>query len=203
MTKKELTHIEHIFEKDAVGIGIGSDHWYWEERLSLFEKSLILTSDLKRLPYMLGGKVFIQTQAELMSNMLASAVGGLEVTILLMNGYYTANDYDRFNFGEESLVDDSRAVNDILLICHGRWHFDTTNNLAVAEVQESHWDFEGQKLLFDTVTMLSFARTNVAVANAILELPSGICEFEVDWRPVNKPELIEFMLEHIYAREGD
>ena len=53
---KDLTHIyhNHVYSEE---VAIGADSGRSEINHELFEKSLALTSDLKRLPFLLGGKL--------------------------------------------------------------------------------------------------------------------------------------------------
>ena len=198
MAKKEFTHIYHEYiqmNEIVIGVAQSSAH----NQVELFEKSLVLTSDIKRLPLLLGGKLTFTTTGHLLTNMAASVITGLVWTGFLMNGTYDANLYAE----PYEVWEDDRAKDDILLHLFGVAI--SGSDAAVLDIQDSHWDFEGKKILYDTITLLMFAQSNVNVATSNLGRVNGYLtlEIEVDWAPVSPAELKEFVLEHIYAKQGD
>lgn len=184
-------------------IAIGNSSSNDASQLELFDKSLALTSDLKRLPFLLGGKVYFWLDAHALYGVGLSTLTGLGVTVVLMNGNYMQGDFLNWT----ALISDERANDDILLVTHGSLHY----HLGVAEynvavnIKQSHWDFEGQIVLFDTLSILIFldADTNVSSADYLTGKIKGEAEIEIDWRPFSKGELQEFIMEHIYAKQGD
>ena len=134
--KKELTHIYHDYEINRV-ISIGDTSSVNTKQLELFKKTLALTSDLKRLPFLMGGKVFIWLDAHALYGVSLSGLVGIGITAVLMNGSY--NDDDFLNYGE--IIADDRAKDDILLVAHGNLHYHVTPLAGVmTEFQVSHWD---------------------------------------------------------------
>lgn len=201
MTKKELTHIYHGI-KDAGIVSIGSAQGWGHSYLELFEKALVLTADLKRLPYLLGGKIFITYDSHILIDLIASGLVGMGFTIVLLNGTYDAGEFQNFT----ALMDNERAKDDILMVLHGSFHsIASTQAGNVINVPISHWDFEGKKILYDTLTLMSFldADTNVATASWGGNNIRAAFELEIDWQPLNKAEMMEFLMEHIYAKQGD
>ena len=198
---KELTHIYHNQLASGL-INIGDAESRADEITTLFDKSLVLTSDLKRLPYLLGGKLFVWYDSHILISMTASTVVGVGFTVVLLNGTYEIADY--VNFAD--LMGNTRAVDDILLVLHGSFHtIASTQAGNVVNVPISHWDFEGQKILYDSITLMVFLDADANVATATFS-GSNIkvnYELEIDWRPLNKAELMEFLMEHIYAKQGD
>lgn len=199
MAKKELTHIYHRVKwAEAIAIGDASDQSHVHEEL--FAKSLVLTSDLKRLPYLLGGKVNIWYDSHILVNMVASGLVGLGFTVVLLNGSYDSADF--VHFGE--VLDDPRASDDVLLILHGSFHAAAGLAPVPPNVPISHWDFEGKKILYDTITLMCFLDADTNVATAIFGSNIRFMyELEIDWQPLNKIEMMEFLMEHIYAKQGD
>ena len=196
--KKNMTHIYHDNIKMAQ-IDIGSSKSVNNKQITLFDKSLVLTSDLKRLPLLLGGKLMINSTGNFNLDMGASNLDGLELWGVLMNGSYDADDFTQ----PDDLINDEKARADILLMILGLCTIDT--NKVLFQLSDSHWDFEGQKILYDAMTLLIFVEgnTNVSVANFDENNIELIMEIEIDWEPVSKAELEEFVLEHIYAKQGD
>lgn len=199
--QKELTHIYHDVIRNAE-IVIGDSSSVISRQTELFSKSLALTQDLKRLPFMLGGKVYFWLDAHALYNVTLSSLVGLGITVVLLNGSYEPDDF--VTYGE--LIGDERVKDDVLLVAHGSLHYHTTPLAGIAlETTPSHWDFEGNVVLFDTITLFIFldADTNVASADYLENKIKAEYEIEVDWRPFSKAELQEYIMEHIYAKQGD
>lgn len=200
---KNLTHIYHLSKcSGIVAIGTAKSNNTVQEEL--FKKSLALTSDLERLPFLLGGKVYFWLDSAIFGNILTSAISGVGVTVVLMNGSYNNDDFDLW----EALYNNPKAKDDILLVCHGiiSQVTGTAPEYAInVDARDSHWDFEGQIVLFDTITLLIFVDvdTNVSSADFLGCRIRGEAEIEIDWRPFSKGELQEFIMEHIYAKQGD
>ena len=200
--QKELTHIYHESRGNAV-ISIGDSSSVNARQDELFSKSLALTQDLKRLPFLLGGKVYFWLDAHALYNVGTATLTGLGITVVLLNGNYDAAEFDTY----ADLVLNERAQADVLMVCHGSLHYHAgANEYGVAvNATPSHWDFEGNVVLFDTISMFIFldADTNVAAADYAINKVKAEYEIEVDWRPFSKAELQEFIMEHIYAKQGD
>lgn len=198
---KELTHIYHR-QINMAGIPIGGALSGTGHVTTLFDKSLVLTQDIKRLPYLLGGKLFIWYDAHILINLVASGLVGLGFTIALLNGDYDIDNYVGFS----DLMDDFKAIDDLLFVLHGSFHtIASTQAGNVINVPISHWDFEGEKILYDSFTLMGFldCDTNVATADFPLGNVRMNYELEIDWKPTNKAEMMEFITEHIYAKQGD
>lgn len=199
MAKRELTHLYHQYIQNGQ-IAIGDFQITNEEKITLFEKSLVLTSDLKRLPYLLGGRLLIGLHANVATNIIASVINAITFDLVLLNG-----DYDAADFNEaEDVITDDKAKDDILLMAHGYIHA-LAGDTPTVDIQQSAWDFEGQKILYDTLTLLGFSYANANIGTAAFGPKNlkGFMEIEVDWKPLNKAEMMEFLMEHIYAKQGD
>lgn len=198
---KQLTHIYH----ETVNSGqmpIGAASSVNSKQTELFEKSLALTQDLKRLPFLLGGKVYFWLDAHALYSVALSTLVGLGFTAVLMNGSYIDEDFGSVF----DLFANPSAVDDILLVCHGNIDYIISPLVGLnTEIQTSHWDFEGNVVLFDTITLFIFldADTNVSVSDFASGKIKAQFELEIDWRPFSKAELQEFIMEHIYAKQGD
>lgn len=199
MGKKELTHLYHRVVRGTT-IGIGALHSEASEAIELFEKSLALTSDLKRLPFLLGGKLSILFAEHLPTSLIASGLIGVQITGYLMNGTYIDDDFQT----PQDLILDERARDDILLMVAGHVG-NVAGQAGVFDIKDSHWDFEGETVLYDTISLLLFLRTDVNVASAVLTGAdmSVIMEVEIDWKPISAKDFQEFIMEHIYAKQGD
>lgn len=198
---KPLTHIYHADIDNLNAIVIGQNATRATLNYELFAKSLVLTSDLKRLPYLLGGKIFIWYDSHILVNIVGSALTGIGFTVVLLNGTFDAGNYGNFN----EIMDDNEAVDDILLVLHGSFHAAAGTAPVPPNVPISHWDFEGKKILYDTISLLMFldADTNVGTADFSASNIIPSFELEIDWEPINKAEMMEFLTEHIYAKQGD
>lgn len=200
MTKKLLTHIYH--EKTEAGtIAIGDDASNRVNNIELFDKSLVLTGDIKRLPMLLGGKLSFLFNPHALNKMSTSVLSGLTMAGCLMNGHYSEDDFNDL----AAIYNDERAKDDILLTVHASMNIKVPYDNPCIEVQDSHWDFEGKAILYDTITLMMFLSANQNVGTADLDgfLFNVAMEIEVDWDPISKPEMQEFIMEHIYAKQGD
>lgn len=199
--KKEMTHIYHGTVNSAL-IEIGAARSVNTKQTQLFEKSLALTQDLKRLPFLLGGKIYFWLDAHALYNVALSGLVGLGFTAVLINGSYQDEDFDTVF----ELFANEQAVSDILMICHGNFHYHLSPLMGIdTELEPSHWDFEGNVVLYDTITLCIFldADTNVSTTDYLSGKIKGQYELEIDWRPFSSSELQEFIMEHIYAKQGD
>lgn len=202
MPQKELTHI-YTLHRSIGSVNIGSSSRIQATPLELFAKTLPLTSDLKRLPYLLGFNMHVWLSPDISGEVGAGAVENIAFSGILLNGTYTAT-FSR----AQDVLDDPRASDDIIGMCSG---IVLTTGLIGADqpksidIQNFAWDFEGRKILYDTVTLLTFAETEVNVGDSAIaeDMIDIIVHMEVDWRPVSLKEIQEFIMEHIYAKQGD
>lgn len=198
MVKKSLTHIYQNGQAGAV-VAIGDFNSVSQKYIELFEKALVLTSDLKRLPFLLGGRLFFWYDAHIPISLVASTLAGVGFTAVLLNGNHVLPDTFLAMMGDRTLVDD------LLLTCHGIITAQAAGAGYMIHVEDSHWDFEGEVPLFDSLTLGMFTDcdNNVASANFGAGLIRVHMEIEVDWKPFSAAELKEFLMEHIYAKQGD
>lgn len=197
--KKQLTHIYH--EKIDGGIvNIGENKSFEEVTTELFAKQLVLTSDLKRLPYLLGGKLSLWVDAHIGTSLIASGLRGVGINAVLMNGFYDGASFQTY----PALMLDDKAQSDILMTAFGVVDA-LASEVASFSLPSSHWDFEGDKILYDTITLIVFLDCDTNVATSVFGASNtkAMYELEIDWKPIDKPELMEFLMEHIYARQGD
>lgn len=200
MAKKEFTHIYH--EKvEANTVAIGDSLSNAIKNIELFQKSLVLTGDIKRLPVLLGGKLAFLINAHSFNKMSTSVLSGLEVAGVLMNGHYEQDDFTDL----AAIYDDDRAKDDMLMTVWGIMAIKVPYDNPCIEITDSHWDFEGKTILYDTLTLIMFLAGNANVGSADLDghLFNLTMEIEVDWEPINQKEMQEFIMEHIYAKQGD
>lgn len=179
--KYELNHIDSV-GLASLGIAIGVQNSTAEVELQLFEKSLALTSDLKRLPILRSKKGIITFGGNIGGLMGGSGLGGLTATINLYNG-----------------IIDTKNIIDVMEV------FVSQSGNIIQSTTENHesWDLEGGILLKDKLTMVLALSGSGLVAAA--DIPAGILFarwlLEIDWTPVSKKEFEEFILESVYAEQ--
>lgn len=198
MVKKEQTHI-YTLTRLSPQLDIGDYEISEYSQLTLFAKTLPLTSDLKRLPVLLGINMKVLNSPDMSGEIVGGGVEYCTVTGVLLNGTYDSDDF--INIRE--LLADERASDDIIGIVQGYWGNDAAG--LTNEIQDFAWDYEGEKILYDTVSVLLFMETEVVVANSAIShsMATVVAIMEIDWKPVSVKEVQEFIMEHIYARQGD
>lgn len=205
MPKRPKTHIYVEFIQAPV-LKIGDELQTATIPIELYERSLVLTADIKRLPLLLGGSLKILLDASLESDLQAAGLDGFSIHVVLLNGDYSGI------FIEDSLfryVVDLLGVagrrKDVLLVGHAHIQRDAvTNNYYNLVIDNDSWDFEGEVVLYDTISLVIFAEATGAAAGS----PMGSYAWaeailEIDWKPISTKELDEFIRESVFAREGE
>ena len=180
-TKYNLNHIYQTADGNSVMAG-GTTYQSKTNTQELFERSLALASDLKRLPILRGLSGTIRAYASLRDNMLAGGCITSTVIISVYNG-------------------DVEADNLIARWAAHAYYWDATKSFDL-EIEPVTWDYEGGILLMDeynVVMELANAPTNPNDFGASWAYDLF---FEIDWVPVTKEQLSEFIMEYLYAR-GD
>jgi len=180
-TKFNLNHIYQTADANDTMAG-GTTYQQKVNTQELFERPLALASDLKRLPILRGLSGGIRAYASLRDNMLAAGCITSTVICSVYNG-------------------DVEADNLI-----GRWaahafYWDATKSFDL-EIEPVTWDYEGGVLLMDEINIvfeLANAPTNPNNFGASWAYDLFL---EIDWTPVSKAQLQDFIMEYLYAR-GD
>jgi len=182
----ELNHVYHV-AINSLELPVGDSEESEDVELELFEKSLALASDLKRLPILRSLSKIPFLNIQIKSDMQGSTVNAVQLRIKI---------YD-----SEKDDDDDNLIWSGSMNC---W-FDSGAATFESEIPPDSWDFEGGRLLGHKIIIES---TIQASSNpATNPFPAGNLNFdlffEIDWYPVKKPELDDFIREHLYARMGD
>jgi len=182
--KYNLNHIYHINTTSSV-ISIGSANSANTEELELFQKSLALASDLKRLPILRG--IFASTDFSVAApnEMNTSSIRNIKWSVELYN-------------------DDVESQDEGELLARWTLYCAQTNGvLEFVGFDMSSWDYEGGILLSDKVSIKGelFSSSNVATADFPADRFNGDVFLEIDWVPVSKSQLDDFIREHIYAKQ--
>lgn len=194
------THLysEHV---QAADIQIGQNYKAAAETITLFEKSLVLTSDLKRLPYLVGGKLSCYFDTTIHSDLVTAVLAGLHITSVLLNGDWKATIDGQIGTYKSIIQDKPGRRKEILLVAHGFVWRDTATLMIYFEPE--HFQYVGEKVLYDTITLALFADAGAAAQAALASYAWSEMLIEVDWKPLNEDDLQEFLMEHIYARGGE
>jgi hypothetical protein len=152
----------------------------------LYEKSLALTSDLKRVPILRGIHVSWDVSAGWVQSMGGEGIVEYNAEVQLYNA--PADDQD----------------DDEIL---GEWEMDLTIVAGSPDVSKTIWaddegyQFEGGILLNDTIsfgTQVATDGTNVGAD--LVSLATCVIVLEVDWVKLTKAQMNEFIQEHLFAR---
>lgn len=174
----------------AVGFHVEIDH-YTE---MLFEKSLALTSDLKRLPILRSIAITEIISRLAGAELQASGVNFATIYILILNETLTAGELQAIF--ENAEFEDHDVIYSACISIVQSGGVITTHTM-----NESSWDFEGGLLLDNEITIGIITQTATDVAVAQLPPPAVFDLFmEIDWVPVSKAEFTEFILENVYAK---
>lgn len=186
-TGYELNHIYNFLsesDEQAAAASASEDI----QEIELFDKSLALASDLKRLPIMRGGSIKFRIHRNFIPYLVGAVVVGFTARCTLYN--CAANEVaDRHRLGTANLYCNIVIANiDGLLV-----------------VNDWNWDYEGGVLLNPTITIVMSNGTNVAITGDAL--PEGMIkaevDIEIDWHPITKKQFEEYIVESVYAKEAE
>jgi len=180
-TEYELNHIYHIRVLNTE-ISVGDKTCTITTLLELFQKSLALTSDLKRLPILRGITGTWLMYAGFDSSLVATGNGEFNCQVRLYN--------------DDDTSDIEQMIWEVMAYGAG----DGTNLQCIA-LPALSWDYEGGVLLNNEIALwFEFSLKDDAVTNAFPASYIGVSLFlEIDWYPVSKKEFQEFILENVYA----
>lgn len=202
MIDRPNTHIYHMDIK-APTLDIGKEIIVAVVTLELYDKSLVLTSDIKKLPYLLGGSLKVFHDVSLRGDLAASGLGGVATHAILMNGDWSAILNGELRY-QEAILDVPSRQKEILLVAHSTVYQNATIFYFVVVTDQAPWDFEGEHILYDTISLVIFADVDTAVGGTPLGSYSwSEAILEIDWKDINKKELDDYIREHIFARAGD
>lgn len=191
--KFNLNHIYYM--RSTVGnLAVGEHAEVDHSEIVLFEKSLALTSDLKRLPVLRSINVAEIIARTAGANMQASGVNFALVHLFILN--------EELNVAELQAIWENDLWEDHEVIYSAECTIVQSAGVVTShQLNESGWGFLGGILLFNTLTIAVITESATNVASA--ELPP-VCVFdiffEIDWVPVNKQQFEEFILENVYAK---
>lgn len=184
--KYNLNHIYRMnMGNDEIAIGSQSQTKYFY--LKMFEKSLALTSDLKRLPILRGLAGSWMAQPWWINYMNASGLSAITVAI----NFYTAGDEDQVPDIDDRVATYRMQMNQVV----------ATNSMSLVKESFS-WDYEGGVLLGDTIVLEMQIQCVANVAGAAFPKDTIKVDLylEVDWVPISKGQFDEYLKEHIYAK---
>lgn len=183
MIPKKLNYdLNHIYDLEFTppNIGIGASQAAVESSLIMFDKSLALASDLKRLPILRGLAVMLRPTAALAAAIVAAGVTTIGAYLEI--------------FRDDDL--NNKIYSSSILLYH-----DSVNHVYYVAKDESGWDYEGGLLLNDRIWYRITVETN-SNCTGVLNTPiRGDMHFEIDWAEVSQQEFEQFILESVYAKD--
>ena len=92
---------------------------------------------------------------------------------------------------------------DILLVAHGLVMKDPAAVYLTIVLDQGTWDFEGEHILFDNITIVVFADVGSAAGgDGLASYAWGEAILEIDWKDINNKDLDDYLREHVFARAG-
>lgn len=196
--KYELNHIYYQVKASAQ-VDIGDDYSDIADWIEFFEKSLALTSDLKRLPILRSLWVDKQVSKAILAAMVASGISHAQAVITVFNEDLTQEEID-------VILNNIQTLEEHDVIWSGTvdiWY----SAVAPVYMHESFcipvWQLAGGKLLNNKITTNVRVLTNAVAAGAAFPTASFCFPvfMEVDWTPVTKEQFEQYILEHVYAKD--
>jgi len=185
ISEYELNHIIPLDGSNAE-IAIGQTSSSNDIEIELFNRSLALTSDLKRLPILRAGHVNPSISPSYDTLMQAGAIDTCRYVVSLHNADSDHADASNRIATGTGIINQSAGVG------------------VFVEATPFQLDYEGGILLNSTITLRIFVDCSGTVAGASLPLGlfSAVGEIEVDWAEVSKKKFEEFLLESVYASDA-
>jgi hypothetical protein len=179
--KKLGYELNHIY-RDALSnpvVAIGARTSLQTTTRTLFEKSLALTSDLKKLPILRSLFCDLKLYATFLASLIASGWAGMYFTITVYDG---AIDVDK-----------------IIAQAHGNFFYHA--NGIVYNKPQFVWPYLGGYLLHDKmiITMDVVANQNAAGTAFPIDQVIGIINSEIDWCEINQADFKDYILENVYS----
>ena len=179
-----LNHVE-VIDSYSAGIPVGQLISTNAIELELFNKSLALAGDLKRLPFLRSIYGSVKVDPTMQAAMVASGLNVISVKFTLYNGKV---DVDNI-FGE---------------FC-GHVHYSTVTNWYAIYMNDIEWGLVGGLLLNNKLNVVVTIQANSNVAGITFPgfMFTSKVFFEIDWAEISKSELTEYITEHVYADMGE
>lgn len=197
-TKRALNHIYPIYAISPQ-LDVGEVHHSVVcNRRVLFEKSMVLAEDLDRLPCLVGHMSSGWTEEDMIAIMGVGGVQKLQADFFLIDG--NVNDNEVVGIDTIQQMVESFDMN-ILAHLHIDVIMHITASIGTVINDRCSWDFEGQRVLSDTISIVGNIRTNDPVEGAIQARAfSSLFLLEIDWKPITKKQLTEYLMEHVYTQ---
>ena len=192
-TPYELNHIYSFWianEERAVGTATPT---VIENELVTFEKSLALSSDLKRLPIIRSAQIIPHFDARLAAALTGAAVNLMTFRIRIFNRE-DVPDQDDDDEKDNGLIGE---VSCYCSVASSKW--------VILEVEHFEWFLKGG-LVNDAGKVSMWGQIRFDGTTATNPIPAGyieaICQLEIDWFPVSDKQMKDFAVEHIFARDA-
>jgi len=185
-TPYELNHIiYHVLENTSIPVGNSQDVVTHE--IELFERSLALTSDVKRFPILRSLTVNFDWSESIAANMNSSGRSNASFKIYIWNA------------SQEKIANDNLIFSSLAFIAQ------STGTIVMIQVQNESWSFKGGALLGPEVTvrLVTSMAGNVTSVAFPEEVLNGQIFLEVDWFPLSKNQFKDIVLEDVYSRAGE
>ena len=200
--KEEMNHIyKHSFHKQidaSLTIPNGSQYQNYKGEIELYEKSLALSSDLKRLPIIRALET-VHYAKSLIDNICDAGVSDLTILIQIFNGKKTllADDWD-----PEDYVEDE----DLIYYSIDSWSFNTStkaNITAVGEIHEGGYIPKESSILGRNKITIFAQLTAAGNTSAALTYSDIVTIAEIDWQSVSKKQVQEYIMEDYFREDED
>ena len=179
-----------------VDIDVGDTEAYFKKELTLYEKSLALTNDLKRLPIVRDIETIIDMPNPI-TEITASGRADLSIEIFGFNGKvdFDISSVEQYIESEDLIYYRKKNIN---------FNNATAANItAVTEFDEGGWIPKASSILGrNKMTFIAKLQTVGAVATSTLIVNDIIAITEVDWQNVNKKEIEQYIMEDYFRDDN-
>lgn len=182
-TNYELNHIYRlILEQDVIQIGQNQTIATLDE--VLYDRSLALSGDLKRIPILRSIISVFNIAAPVTARMSASGITLLKAHLSVYNDNIA--DVEELVYESDCLI-----------------HYNVSTNTGFIEIQNPDWEFEGGLVLNNEIRIQVTTDTNANVAGAALTEGTldAILFLEIDWKEMTKKEMDEYIREFAFAKK--
>jgi hypothetical protein len=197
-TKYNLNHI-YVTPIGNEAVVIGADQSIEIVELTLFEKSLALTSDLKRLPIIRGITIQLVPEATFCGYSNTCGVPGVKAECLVYNKTFTEAEIEAI-FAANEQYDNK---NDLLWCDHLLVQYILASSVLSITRNNAVWPFRGGVLADNVMTIALDLHMsgNVSTSDFPADEIKAIVFCEVDWVPISSKEFQEYILENVYAED--
>lgn len=198
--KYNLNHI-YVQPIGNEAVVIGQDETVEVVELTLFEKSLALTGDLKRLPVIRSINIQINPEVKIFGKLAAAGNNMLKAECLVFNKAFSEAELEAIWAAEEQYAPKHDLVWSNFMV----FVYDQLAQASICAFTDANatWPFRGGIMAKNILTLSFDIELGVVAAGADLDadLVTAVVYVEIDWVPISTNEFKEYILESVYTED--